>query len=147
MMKGRISMNQIQPMDWSATAAWIALAISIIGTIAGPIITTILTNRHQIKLRTLELKEKQTDEINKARIMAIENFISNVGKVLANPARECIRECGEHFFQVYAYIPHELWDDLDLLYDDINEYRWDPARTRFNNIAKSLAVLLKESRQ
>ena len=40
-------------IDWSATAAWIALAISIIS----PAITTILTNRHQLKLRELDIQE------------------------------------------------------------------------------------------
>ena len=43
-------------IDWSATAAWIALAISIIS----PAITTILTNRHQLKLRELDIQEKHT---------------------------------------------------------------------------------------
>lgn len=40
-------------IDWSATAAWIALAISIIS----PAITTILANRHQLKLRKLDIQE------------------------------------------------------------------------------------------
>ena len=48
----------MHPIDWNATAAWIALAISITGTIVGPIITTILTNRHQIKLRKLDIYER-----------------------------------------------------------------------------------------
>lgn len=43
-------------IDWSATAAWIALAISIIS----PAITTILTNRHQLKLRKLDIQEKHS---------------------------------------------------------------------------------------
>ena len=49
-------------VDWSATAAWISLVISITGTILGPIITTILTNRHQLKLRRLDLQEKSISE-------------------------------------------------------------------------------------
>lgn len=44
-------------IDWSATAAWIALAISIIS----PAITTILSNRHQLKLRELDIQEKHSD--------------------------------------------------------------------------------------
>lgn len=57
-------------IDWSATAAWIALAISIIS----PAITTILANRHQLKLRKLDIQEKHTDAYTSARSIAIENL-------------------------------------------------------------------------
>lgn len=127
-------------IDWSATAAWIALAISIIS----PAITTILANRHQLKLRKLDIHEKHTDAYTSARSIAIENFISNVGKCLAYPELSSVEKCGEHFFQVYAYVPQSLWTSLDNLYETINNKRWAEARPLFNEISKSLACLLKE---
>ena len=42
--------------DWSATSAWIALAISIIT----PTISLLLNNIHQRKLKQLELQTKNT---------------------------------------------------------------------------------------
>lgn len=66
-------------IDWSATAAWIALAISIIS----PAITTILTNRHQLKLRELDIQEKHSSTYNAARASTIEDFISKVGKYIS----------------------------------------------------------------
>ena len=46
----------MQHMDWSAIAAWIALAISIVT----PAITTLLTNRHQLKLHKLLKRNVKT---------------------------------------------------------------------------------------
>lgn len=116
------------------------MAISIIS----PAITTILANRHQLKLRKLDIQEKHTDAYTSARSIAIENFISNVGKCLAYPELSSVEKCGEHFFQVYAYVPQSLWTSLDNLYETINNKRWAEARPLFNEISKSLACLLKE---
>lgn len=45
-----------QLIDWNSTAAWIALIVSIVGTISSPIINTLLSNRHQLKIRKLDTK-------------------------------------------------------------------------------------------
>lgn len=141
-------MNTVQPIDWSATVAWIALAVSLAGTILAPYFIAKMNNEHQLKLRELDIKEKHEEEFSQARIKSIENYISNVSKCLSNPTHDCLRECGEHFFQIYAYAPQTLWPSLDELYELIHEHKWQQARTVFNDdVAKPLALLLKESRQ
>ena len=119
-------------IDWSATAAWIALAISIIS----PAITTILTNHHQLKLRELDIQEKHSSTYNAARAATIEDFISNS----SSTAR---KECAESFFHIYAYTPQSLWPFLDDLNDKIESDDFAGAHELFNGIAKSLACLLK----
>lgn len=126
-------------IDWSATAAWIALAISIIS----PAVTTILTNRHQLKLRKLDIQEKHTSTYNAARASTIEDFISKVGKCISHPTTTTCKECAESFFHIYAYTPQSLWPFLDELNDRIESDDWTEARELFNGIAKSLACLLK----
>lgn len=62
-------MQSASTFDWNAAAAWIALAISLVGSIAGPIITTILTNRHQLKLRMMDIHEKPFLRMMKSVLM------------------------------------------------------------------------------
>ena len=126
-------------IDWSATAAWIALAISIIS----PAITTILTNRHQLKLRELDIQEKHTSTYNAARTSTIEDFISKVGRCVSHPSATIRKECAESFFHIYAYTPQPLWPFLDDLNGKIESGDWLAARKLFNGITKSLACLLK----
>ena len=66
-------------VDWSATAAWIALVISIIGTVASPLITTVLTNRHQLKLRALDIKQNSIRTYEERRFQAITAFFQKTG--------------------------------------------------------------------
>lgn len=73
------------PMDWSATAAWIALAISIVGTIASPIINSILNNRYQLKLHNLDLKNKyqeQRAETINSSVMLLDILRTQIEKML-----------------------------------------------------------------
>lgn len=72
----------IQPIDWSATAAWIAVIISIIGASVGPLLTACINNKHQLKLRELDIKEKELSEYHAKRRTAIENFLSSTSKYL-----------------------------------------------------------------
>lgn len=130
-------------VDWAATAAWIALALSILS----PIFTTKQNNKHQLELRKLDISEKQASALTQARISAIENFISSVGQCIANPSREHEAECGKNYFPVYAYVPESMWTKLDNLYSAIDDRDWERARSLYSEIAKPLALLLKETRQ
>lgn len=95
-------------VDWSATAAWIALVISVTGTFAGPIITAILTNRHQLKLRKLDIAEKISSE----RMQVIQQCISSIGAYMASINDSNKTNLGKDFFAVYAYVPLNQWEML-----------------------------------
>lgn len=56
-------------IDWSASAAWIALVVAIIA----PVLTTIINNRHQEKMKEHELFEAR-------KLDAIENYLRYAGK-------------------------------------------------------------------
>lgn len=127
-------------LDWSATAAWIALAISITGTIVGPIITTILTNRHQLKLRKLDIQEKAASE----KISVIQQCISHTGACLAYPKTESLISFGKHFHVVYAYVPSEHWALLDDFYQLTIKNNYDAAKKLQPDVIHLLNGLLEE---
>lgn len=137
----------IQPMDWSATAAWIAVVISIIGASVGPLLTAWLNNRHQLKLRKLDIQEKQIAEYSEHQRFAIENFLSSTSKYLSDCQCQNIEVCGEHFFQVYSYVPKDLWNDLNSLYSYICEDKTSEARSLFLTLSNQLADILTEPLQ
>lgn len=96
-------------VDWSATAAWIALVISIIGTIIGPIVTTILTNRYNMKLHRLTFQEKMDSE----RERIIRECISGIGLVLSFMDTDNLATFSRTFYNVYPYVPLSDWKTLD----------------------------------
>lgn len=99
-------------VDWSATAAWIALAISITGTIASPLITTILTNRYRLKIFKMKRQEKHQSDYQKL----FHSCISSIGACIAYPDERNLTALGENFHNVYAYVPQENWPLLDSFY-------------------------------
>lgn len=128
-------------VDWSATAAWIALAISITGTIAGPLINTVLANRHQLKLRQLDLQEKSLSE----KYDVLKKCISEIGSCIANPDSINMSEFGRAYFPVYAYVPKQHWELLDAFYAAVNSPDFDNAEQMHPQIIHLLSELLKES--
>ena len=128
------------PMDWSATAAWIALAISIVGTIASPIINSILNNRYQLKLHNFDLKNKYQEQ----RAETINSFLCNVAGYLAYPDRKNAHLFGTSFYSVYQYVPDEMWPKLDSLFDSLVNENLDSAQQEYPPIAHRLAEILKD---
>lgn len=137
----------IQPMDWSATAAWIALAISIIGTIIGPIITSLITNKHQLKLRELDTKQSALDTYKKNRFDALNTFISKAGRCLSYLDEQSVMDFGEAYHCIYQYVPKDFWNDLDQFYSIVTSYNWNEAKKLYPPIVRRLSEILKETPQ
>lgn len=135
----------MQPIDWNATAAWIALAISITGTIVGPIVTTILTNRHQLKLRKMDILQRTIEKYEDNRFRDIQAFISRIGKYLAQHDMESRKSFGECFYNIYQYVPASLWDKLDFLYVSLCAKDYDSAHKIYSSVVRELALILKET--
>lgn len=134
-------------LDWSATAAWIALAISIIGTIASPLITTLLTNRHQLKLHKLNIQHSSLEKYEDQRFQAINSFFQKVGGCFARFDANDLHECGATFHCIYQYVPKELWTQLDALHNAIINEDWNTAKKLYPPITHDLAEILKEPPQ
>lgn len=137
----------VQSIDWSAIAAWIAVIISFIGVSVGSLLTACINNKHQLKLRKLDIEGKELSEYYSRRRTAIENFLSSTSKYLSDCQYKNVEVCGENFFQVYPYAPKDLWDGLNDLYTCICEENIVDARSFFCKISNQLAEILTEPHQ
>lgn len=132
-------------IDWSATAAWIALAISIVGTILSPIITTILTNRYQLKLRKMDIQQRTVETYETNRFTAINAFISKSGKCLFYTDDSSVKELGSVFHCVYQYVPNDYWPVLDNFYLLLISHDWKSAKQEYPEIIHKLSKISKET--
>lgn len=130
-------------VDWSVTAAWIALVVSILV----PYITARANNKHQLKLFKLKSESDRLDKVNDARISVLRSFISNTGRYLSCSSIDNLSDLGFSYFAAYQYIPGEYWKKLDKLYEDMIYNRWDDARELFLQLNRVIADLLKEPLQ
>ena len=135
----------MHPIDWNATAAWIALVISVAGTISSPIITAIITNRHQLRLRKLDIKQAAVDRFEQNRFTAINTFISKAGRCLAYADENSVMDLGEAYHCIYQYVPVDFWDELDEFFSTLVSYKWDVAKKLYPPIVRRLSGILTES--
>lgn len=134
-------------VDWSATAAWIALVISILGTILSPIITSRMNNRHELKTYKLKRSEERNDKILQYRIDICNSFISNVGKYISVRRRSSYDDLGSSYFAVYQFLSSEQRLQFNEFFDSITEEDWAYAISHYDYIINTVTELLKETRQ
>lgn len=130
-------------VDWSATAAWIALVVAILS----PAITAYFTNQHQLKLRKIDIEEKAIDVYEKHRFETISTFLSQAGRFLSHPNTANMDNFGERFHSIYQFVPESSWQSYDEFYNLCISSNYVEARKRFLTISHELNAILKESHQ
>jgi len=116
--------------DWSA----IISAITLLAAILSPVVTTIINNRHQAKLKKQAFFDSHRAEV-------IENFIRYTGSVNeVSSYAEDFREYGKRSKEIYLYIPEHLWHYVDSIDNAIFE-------SEYKNASKLLANFCKELNQ
>lgn len=122
-------MKNITSIDWSATAAWIALAVAIIS----PIITTIISNFHQAKMKHLEILENRGLDV-------IENYLAITSKeILTTGISESYQKC---YAQIFLYTPKSIYSDLE----ELNILICHPENEMFPDKEKCMLLLVRISK-
>ncbi|MBE5984665.1 MAG: hypothetical protein E7248_15380 [Paenibacillaceae bacterium] len=132
-------------IDWSATAAWITLALTLAISIISPVISTYLSNKFQLKIREYEKFDKELEQHYLEKREILQGFISNTGKLLNRRDTDSLKDYGEHFYLVYTYLPKDHWNKIDLLHQHIQSIDYELAQTSLLEISKIIAELLEES--
>lgn len=129
-------------MDWSATAAWIALVVAIVA----PVFTARLNNYFQLKMKELDFKFFKQTEYYQYQKVCFEKFIKFASKQIeSNYKSERIDFC-ECFHEMLIYLPDNSWDEAKSLYDSIVNRKSD-AREKLYSFTQTLASQLQESWQ
>lgn len=134
-------------VDWSATAAWVTVLLTLIVSIVSPVITTFLNHRFQLKMRKLELLEHELDRFYEKKVSTIETFLSAVGKCSAFATNDLVKECGHSFYNIYLYTPVSLWSDIDRMHKLISEGNWPEVQAFLPCLSKSLAEILEKTQK
>jgi len=95
-------MNSSNSIDWSSTAAWIALAIAIII----PILNSIISNRHAIKL-------KELDFFQKTRMEMLSQYIDETSSEIKYTGHS--EEYEKIYNKIFLYAPEDVWADIEKL--------------------------------
>lgn len=91
-------------IDLTITISVILALCSIFSTI----ITAIINNRQQIKLKRLELKQKEYENSVLHKRKIYENYLENAGRCIYFADAAALKDYGEHYFTALMIAPDEL---------------------------------------
>ena len=134
----------MEPMDWSASAAWIAFAFSFATAIITPAITQYLSNRHQRRLKELELKNLKEQNYFSCCKTVYEDFVDQASSQLFSIGGNRIGY--ERSYQkLFLYVPPEYWPALKRLNSDIlsRSSQYDNCQS-FDKVMEIFGMLLQE---
>ena len=113
-------------MDWNAVFTGIALVAAIIS----PIVTAIINNHYQAKMKRLQFFDEHRAEV-------IENYIRFTGSINKMSAGyETYCKYGQYSKEIYLYISEDLWRYVDQIEELLFNRNYDDAN-------KVLAILCK----
>ena len=93
----------------------LTITISVIlgvAAIISPVLTTLLNNHHQLKLKKLELKQKEYEQTILYKRNIFENFLTALSMVAQLHSRENINEFAKWYPLAYMYLPEEVQKTL-----------------------------------
>lgn len=126
-------------LDLSFTITAIVALIALIS----PIITTLLNNRHQLKIRKLELEQKQSENSVLYKRNIFENYVSSLSKLTANPTNESLSEYGKCYSLAYMYLPESIQGDMSKINGIVMIRDWDSIPPLLENMIPKIHKVLQ----
>lgn len=98
-----------------------------------PLLTTVLNNIHQRKLREQEVYYEH-------HFKAVETYIRTAGAYLKNPTEETAVSYGLAYGEIFLYAPESLWQELEVFNNNLL-LRQNPIMlySQYTEICKSLS--------
>lgn len=115
-------------MDASALAAQIALIVAIIS----PILTAIINNRHQTKMKKIEMSIA-------SKLKIIEDYLSSAGQIIYHNGEANTESYSIAIGRIYSASPRSLWEKISVLDEMIYSGNWEDAHAQFLEISQALA--------
>ena len=112
--------------------------VTMFSAIVSPILTAIINNRHQLKLRKLEIQEKHQYESNLHKQKMLETILINLGACAYNPTPEALSDYGRYYalaFQIFPVSCHPLLRQLNASIIGVSE---DSAEKLYEELAIKL---------
>lgn len=129
-------------------AATIDLTVTIsviiaLCAIVSPIFTTIINNRHQFKLKRMELKQKNYEQTVLHEIKIYEDYLKYAGRYIYHADHITIKEYGECYYLALMIAPQDLRSDMIEADNMISRYDWSAASKQFEKITSKIHEILQ----
>lgn len=110
--------------------------VAAVSAILSPVLTTLINNRHQYKMRKLELLQEQ-------KLRAVQQFTSSCSTHLAAYNKQSRDEYYKSYGEIFLYVNKKHWAAIEALNSDIEEEKLVEAGKKLTEISQSLSSEMK----
>lgn len=98
-------------MDLSVISIAVSISVSL-AAIISPGIVTWMNNRHQLKIKKMELLQEQFEKNTLHEREIWENYLKYTGHVVFKNKTESRQSYGEYYFKALLYAPDDIRNDM-----------------------------------
>lgn len=109
-------------------------AIIAVVALISPVITTTISNRHQLKLKAADYKFRQSDESILHVRKIIDEFLSNTGELLGSPTLERMAKYRKSYFSAIPYLPDDIVSLMSKIDSEISNQQFETASLQFREL-------------
>lgn len=108
-----------------------------------PIITSIINNHYQFKIRKLEADQQLYERTVLYKRKIFENYLKASGKCLSYADQDALKEYGEYYLITLMYAPNDIRNEMIHLHSLMTDYKWDEAVKVSEKIVPKIHELLQ----
>lgn len=127
----------------------IDLTISItvivaIAAIISPVITTLLNNHYQLKIKKMEMQQKQYEDTVLYRRQVIENYLQALSVIMQNFSRSNLEIYAKYYSIAYLYLPDTIQEEMSNINHEIYSVGGSCTPEKFNHLITEINKELRK---
>lgn len=125
----------------------ISITISVIVAlcaIISPILTTIINNRYQMKIKKLETKQHYFEDNIVRKRTIFENYLKAASRCAIYAKIEAISEYGECYIPALIYAPSDIRTDMINIHNLMINHKWEKAIPLIEELTPKIADLISK---
>lgn len=124
----------------------LTISITVIVSVAAiisPVLTALLNNHHQFKIRKLELKQEEYVRTVLYKRDIFENFLRGLGQISQNATDESLDLYSKYYPLAYMYLPDDIRQTLSQLNTVVHDRNWEQLVTYVDSVSSDIYKVLQ----
>ena len=130
--------------SWKIDPTFSVSAILACAAVIAPVLTAIINNWHNRRMRKMELKHEIYKETVVYQRKLIETYLQKTAKCIETNTDDQTNDYAESFGAVSLYLPDDLRESVIALDKSIYENDWDAAHDKFIQLLPELTTRLQK---
>lgn len=126
----------------------LTISISVIVAlcaIISPILTAIINNRYQIKMKRIELSQQEYRDTVLYHRDVYENYLKHAGRCIYYADHDALKDYGEYYYSALMYAPHDIQIDMIKANSLMLKDKYDDASLIIETIAAKIHTIQQKA--